>query len=253
MSKFQKLLAMVFVTVIFFVVFVGIQRIESSDSKEINCLQNKEAMTLKTEPTECAKLKPETGLIPDQVADFKLFLQLLKEKGAKQIATKNNKGNIESPGIKNLPSEPYQAFDSDSKSCPFSEEKMSYAYGGDISYGLVSASVAGYEIIVTATSYAPLDPRAIEGMCYSGDPNITATGATSRIGDGSQENPYIIAVDPTVIPLGSDMIIKGMGWGTAQDVGGMIKGNRIDVMLGCQDEAIQFGRQEGIKVFVLQN
>ena len=28
-----------------------------------------------------------------------------------------------------------------------------------------------------ATSYAPLDPKAKEGMCYSGDPSITASGA----------------------------------------------------------------------------
>lgn len=27
------------------------------------------------------------------------------------------------------------------------------------------------------TAYAPLDPNAIEGVCYSGDPNVTASGA----------------------------------------------------------------------------
>ena len=32
------------------------------------------------------------------------------------------------------------------------------------------------------TSYAPLDPDAVEGMCYSGDPSITATGTTVRYG-----------------------------------------------------------------------
>ncbi|MDI6743257.1 MAG: hypothetical protein QMD11_11035, partial [Smithella sp.] len=28
----------------------------------------------------------------------------------------------------------------------------------------------------TVTAYAPLDPNAIEGFCYSGDPNVTASG-----------------------------------------------------------------------------
>lgn len=30
---------------------------------------------------------------------------------------------------------------------------------------------------VTVTAYAPFDPRAVEGMCYSGNPNVTASGS----------------------------------------------------------------------------
>ena len=30
---------------------------------------------------------------------------------------------------------------------------------------------------VTVTAYAPTDPKAVEGMCYSGDPNVTASGS----------------------------------------------------------------------------
>ena len=28
----------------------------------------------------------------------------------------------------------------------------------------------------TITAYAPLDPRAVAGMCFAGDPNVTASG-----------------------------------------------------------------------------
>ena len=31
--------------------------------------------------------------------------------------------------------------------------------------------------VYEATAYAPLDPKAKEGMCYEGDPRITASGA----------------------------------------------------------------------------
>ena len=32
------------------------------------------------------------------------------------------------------------------------------------------------ETSMVVTAYAPLDPAAVEGMCYSGDPTVTASG-----------------------------------------------------------------------------
>lgn len=40
-----------------------------------------------------------------------------------------------------------------------------------------------------------------------------------------------IAVDPKVIPLGSAVYIKGIGWRKAQDTGGAIKGHIIDLLV----------------------
>lgn len=40
-----------------------------------------------------------------------------------------------------------------------------------------------------------------------------------------------IAVDPNVIPLGSAVYIKGIGWRKAQDTGGAIKGHIIDLLV----------------------
>jgi 3D (Asp-Asp-Asp) domain-containing protein len=42
-----------------------------------------------------------------------------------------------------------------------------------------------------------------------------------------------LAVDPAVIPLGTNVYIPGYGIGRAEDIGGAIKGRRID--LGFED------------------
>lgn len=38
--------------------------------------------------------------------------------------------------------------------------------------------------------------------------------------------------------------IEGHGWRVAEDTGGLIKGNRIDIYMNSEDEAIRFGRRE---------
>lgn len=62
---------------------------------------------------------------------------------------------------------------------------------------------------------------------------VTASGAIAEAGT-------TIAVDPDVIPLGTKVIINGQEY-IAQDVGGAIQGNRIDIYCNSHDEAIQRG------------
>lgn len=51
---------------------------------------------------------------------------------------------------------------------------------------------------------------------------------------------YSIAVDPSVIPYGSIVEINGREY-RADDCGGSIKGNRIDVYMDSHDDAVEFG------------
>ena len=51
-----------------------------------------------------------------------------------------------------------------------------------------------------------------------------------------------IAVDPNVIPLGTEVIIDGQTY-IAEDTGSKIKGKRIDIMFDSHTAALQFGRQ----------
>lgn len=62
---------------------------------------------------------------------------------------------------------------------------------------------------------------------------------------------YSIAVDPTVIPYRTEVIINGHTY-RAQDCGGAIKGNRIDVYFEDHNEALNFGVQYA-EVFIMPN
>lgn len=75
---------------------------------------------------------------------------------------------------------------------------------------------------------------------------ITATGINLN------ENPdtKVIAVDPSVIPLGSKVWVEGYGYAVAGDVGGAIDGNEIDVYFANQSKALNWGVQT-VKVKVL--
>ncbi|MBP2635620.1 MAG: spore cortex-lytic enzyme [Firmicutes bacterium] len=71
---------------------------------------------------------------------------------------------------------------------------------------------------------------------------------------GTQVRPGVIAVDPNVIPLGSRVYIEfadgNSMYGVAEDTGGAIKGNRIDIAMHSVDKAYDFGVQN-VKVYVL--
>jgi 3D (Asp-Asp-Asp) domain-containing protein/LysM repeat protein len=87
------------------------------------------------------------------------------------------------------------------------------------------------EITVTATAYT----ASCEGCS-----GITATGVNIK------DNPdkKVISVDPTVIPLGTEVYVEGYGYAVAADTGGAIKGNKIDVFIPDKQDAINWGKQQ---------
>ena len=87
--------------------------------------------------------------------------------------------------------------------------------------------------IMEATAYSAYDP---------GCSGRTSTGRGLRKG--------IIAVDPMVIPLGTEVYIAGYGHAIADDQGGSIKGNVIDIAFDSHGEALRFGRRT-VKVYIL--
>lgn len=59
-----------------------------------------------------------------------------------------------------------------------------------------------------------------------------------------------VAVDPSVIPLGSSVCIDGYGEKSADDTGGAINGNHIDMFVNwTREDALGFGARDGVPVF----
>lgn len=84
----------------------------------------------------------------------------------------------------------------------------------------------GRAIEVEATAYSPDEP---------GLGDTTAMGTKVRKG--------VIAVDPDFIPLGTRVFIPGYGEAVAEDTGGAIIGNIIDIAFDNYEEMEAFGRQ----------
>ena len=96
----------------------------------------------------------------------------------------------------------------------------------------------------TVTAYAPLDPAAVRGMCYSGDPHITASGKRT-------DTKRTVAA-PRHIPFGTWLFIEGVGLRRVDDRGGKIKGKRIDLCLPTRREALRWGRRKVRVMFVIE-
>lgn len=96
--------------------------------------------------------------------------------------------------------------------------------------GLPPSVILTSELKMVATAY------------FSG--GKTATGLQARKG--------IVAVDPSVIPLGTKLYIEGYGEAQAADIGSSIKGNRIDLCFDSLQECKTYGKRN-INVYLVEN
>jgi len=105
-----------------------------------------------------------------------------------------------------------------------------------VSLLLLGASPGHKWMILEVTAYDP-------GACCTNGDGMTATGRDASL-DG-------IAVDPSVIPLGSHLDVPGItqgpngngSWLLADDKGGAIKGNKADIRMQTHQEALNWGRR----------
>lgn len=80
------------------------------------------------------------------------------------------------------------------------------------------------------TAYCPCSK-----CCGKWSNGITSIGVKAQAG-------RTVAVDPRKIPYGTKVIIDGHTY-IAEDCGGAIKGNRIDIFFNTHSEALQWGRR----------
>jgi 3D (Asp-Asp-Asp) domain-containing protein len=74
---------------------------------------------------------------------------------------------------------------------------------------------------------------------------VTSTGYSlpGRTATGLPVGPGIVAVDPSMIPLGTRMSIPGYGEGVAADTGGAVQGMTIDLWFPTLADALAWGRR----------
>ncbi|WKL02381.1 3D domain-containing protein [Paenibacillus amylolyticus] len=100
----------------------------------------------------------------------------------------------------------------------------------------------------------------VKATAYSADPSENGGwGAVDYFGNDLELGT--IAVDPSVIPLGTKVLVTGHSHpglpkqafvATARDVGGAIKGHRIDIFIpGSKQSVSTFGFQD-IELYILK-
>lgn len=109
-------------------------------------------------------------------------------------------------------------------------------YGGAVQYS--TAKTAG-EVIKTNGTYAGSFKLTFYCPCAQCSGRWgTGTSSGRRAIEGRT-----VAVDPKKIPIGSRVYIEGYGDFIAEDVGGAIKGNKIDVFVNSHSRACDLGVQ----------
>ncbi len=88
------------------------------------------------------------------------------------------------------------------------------------------------------TAYCPCD------SCSGGWGRSTCTGAVATAN-------HTIAVDPNVIPYGTKVLIDGVVY-TAEDRGGAVKGNHIDIFFDSHEQTHLYGKRN-VEVFLINS
>jgi len=210
----------------------------------------------KVSPSKDSKLKDGT-----EVAVVRVNTSNITQVSPVEYATvvKNDSSILK--GVKKV----VQAGQAGEKSAVF---KVTYENGAEVSRDLVSETVTKepvQQIVATGTSVAVAKTAtASRGGDFSASKvinmkttaynsaetgsNITASGAVAvRNASGYST----IAVDPSVIPLGTKVYVEGYGYAIAQDTGGAIHGNIIDLYFNSMGEVNAWGVKY-LNVYILQ-
>lgn len=116
----------------------------------------------------------------------------------------------------------------------------------------VNGKLTGQEAVKTVYIEEPVDKVVETGKKYKAVYTMEATAYTGSgtTASGLAAGTGRIAVDPSVIPLGTKVYVQGYGEAVAADTGGAIVGNRIDLWFSTEAMCQTFGRRT-LKLYVL--
>lgn len=205
-------------------------------------------------------VKPSLDTATDTIEDeFQITIYRVKEEVTKnqteidfQIISKENKDleqgekNIITPGQKGLQEDTI-------KSLYINDNLRSQEL---VSRKVIKEPVTQVEEIgvKNTVSKSPTGDNVI--AVYTMKATAYDPSAGSRTASGTRARVGAVAVDPSVIALGSKLYIESTdswpsyGYAVAEDTGGAIKGNRIDLFFNSNATANKFGRRT-VKVYVL--
>ncbi len=103
----------------------------------------------------------------------------------------------------------------------------------------------------TSSGSADMSYKKVMSMTATAYSAFKKGGGYGKTASGRTAGHGIIAVDPSVIPLGTKVYVEGYGYAVAADTGGAIKGNKIDLCFEkSNSELMAFGRKN-VKVYIL--
>ncbi len=139
--------------------------------------------------------------------------------------------------------------------------RMEYANGRPVSFAAVSDTIITPPVprVIAIGTKPVLELRGpftgkevltLEATAYYPGPNNFGGGVGPTTAIGILARRGVVAVDPSVIKLGTRVHVEGYGEAVAGDTGGAIHGNRIDLCFDTYEEAMRFGRRT-VKVHIL--
>jgi 3D (Asp-Asp-Asp) domain-containing protein len=110
-----------------------------------------------------------------------------------------------------------------------------------------ASAATSTELTTSSTSAADATSTAAEASTLGGNRTITVTATGYATGGTTATGLPVgwgtVAVDPGVIPLGTQMTIPGYGNGVAADTGSAVRGATIDLWFPTMHEALAWGRR----------
>ena len=103
---------------------------------------------------------------------------------------------------------------------------------------------------IVRTPYGTIQYSVMYKNFWATSYNYTCEGCSHITATGMRQSYGVVAVDPKVIPLFSKLYIPGYGIAVAGDVGGAIKGRRIDLGFDELDGSFSSGP---VDIYIRQN
>jgi len=107
-------------------------------------------------------------------------------------------------------------------------------------------------LLAASGPHAGREIMYLEATAYYPGPLNYGGGVGSRTAIGLVAQHGVVAVDPSIIKLGTRLYVEGYGDAVAGDTGGAIQGRRIDLCFNTYDEAMRFGRRT-VRVYLLNS